>query len=121
MEPLRSFDSENQAFISCLYLLASLVGLFIYPIMRKKEKRNFKLGFGVIKYALGTGVCLALYQTLYTYSMAHVDGTFLFPALTGGTIIMSTFFGIIAFKDRFTKRQMFGVILGLISLIMMNY
>ncbi len=115
------YHDENQAFISCLYLLATAVGIAMYPIMKKREKRNFKVDFVLIKYAFAVGISLALYQMIYTYGLATIDGTFLFPAQTGGTIIFSTLSGVLIFKDRFTKRQIIGVVLGFISLVMMNY
>ena len=115
------YASENQAYISCLYMVSLLIGVVIYNIMNKKEKRTFKIDFNMIKYAILVGVCLAVYQLVFTYSLAHVEGTFLFPAQTGGLIILSTLSGVLIFKDKFTKKQLFGVILGIVSLILMNY
>lgn len=116
-----AYSGENQAFISCLYIVSALIGIIIYLIIRKKETKNFKIGFNMIKYAFGVGASLAIYQVIYTYCLAHIDGTFLFPAQTGGIIIFSTLSGVLIFKDRFTKKQLFGVVLGLISLVMMNF
>ncbi|MEE1223717.1 MAG: EamA family transporter [Clostridia bacterium] len=115
------YKAENQAFISCLYLLSALIGVLIYPLLKKGEKLNLKINFGMIKYAVAVGVSLALYQWVYTYGLANIDGTFLFPSLSGGTIVLSTLSGVIIFKDKFTNRQKIGVIIGIISLILMNF
>ncbi len=115
------YKDENQAFISCLYIVSALIGLLIYPMLKKGEKLSFKINFGMIKYAAAVGVSLALYQLVYTYGLAHIDGTFLFPALGGGTIILSTLSGVLIFKDKFTNRQIIGVIIGIISLVLMNF
>lgn len=116
-----SYANENQAFISCLYFVATLIGIVIYTIMKKREKRSFKIDFRMIKYVTGVAICLAVYQIIYTYALARIDGTFLFPAQTGGTILLSTISGVLIFKDRFTKRQLLGALLGLISLVLINY
>ena len=115
------YRNENQAFISCLYLVSALIGGLIYPVLRKSEKLNLKIGFGMIKYAVAVGVSLALYQWVYTYGLANIEGTFLFPSLSGGTIILTTLSGILIFKDKFTHRQIVGVIIGIISLVLMNF
>ncbi|MBE6688295.1 MAG: DMT family transporter [Ruminococcaceae bacterium] len=113
--------NENQAFISCLYMWAAVIGILVFPILRKREKLNFKIEFGVIKYAAAVGLSLAVYQMIYTYGIANIDGTFLFPAQTGATIVFATLSGVLIFKDRFTRRQTVGVILGLVSLVMMSF
>ena len=115
------YRNENQAFISCLYLVSALIGGLIYPVLRKSEKLNLKIGFGMIKYAVAVGVSLALYQWVYTYGLANIEGTFLFPSLSGGTIILTTLSGVLIFKDKFTHRQIVGVIIGIISLVLMNF
>ncbi len=115
------YFNENQAYISCLYMVSLVIGVIIYTIVNKKEKKTFKVDFKMLKYAFAVGVSLALYQMVFTYGLAHIDGTFLFPAQTGGIIILSTLAGVLIFKDRFTKRQIFGVIIGLVSLVLMNY
>ena len=115
------YSGENQAYVSCLYICSAIIGLIVYPIIRKKEKRNFRIDFSLIKYAAAVGICLGVYQLIYTYGLANIDGTFLFPAQTGGTIIFSALSGVLIFKDRFSKRQVVGILLGIISLVMMNF
>lgn len=115
------YSAESQANVSCLYIMATLISVIIYQFMRKKEKRTFKVGFDMIKYGAGVGITLGIYQAFYTFGLANIDGTFLFPAQTGGLIIFSTLSGVLLFKDKLTKKQLVGVALGLISLVLMSY
>ena len=62
-----------------------------------------------------------MYLLFFTYGLVHIDGTFLFPAQTGGTMLLSTLSGVLIFKDKFTRKQIVGIILGFIALILMNY
>lgn len=115
------YSGENQAYVSCLYLVATVISIIIFLIVRNKEKRSFKIGFATIKYAVMVGLTLGLYQAVFTYGLAHIDGTFLFPAQTGATIVLSTISGMVIFKDKFTKKQLIGSILGIISLVLMSF
>lgn len=115
------YSRETQAYISSLYIIAAVLAILIYPIMAKKEKRTFKIGFDAIKYAAAVGICLGLFQAVYNYGIANIDGTFLFPAQSCGTIILSTLSGVLIFKDKLTKRQVLGIAVGIVALVIMNF
>ena len=115
------YSAETQAYVSCHYICAALIAIFTYPVMAKKEKRTFKIGFGVVKYAAAVGVCLGAFQAVFNYGIAHIDGTFLFPAQAGGTVILSALAGVLIFKDKLTKRQVLGIVVGLVALVLMNF
>lgn len=115
------YNTEAPAYISALYIIATVISLAIYPMMAKKETRTFKIGAGVIKYAIAVGISLALFQAVYNYGMARIDGTLLFPAESGGAIILSTLAGVLIFKDKLTKRQMLGMAVGIVALVVMNF
>ncbi len=112
------YGGENQAFISCLYIIAAIICIFIYPIFKKKAEKSFELNFKTLKFALATGISLAIFQLFNTYALANIDGTFVFPAQTGGTIIFSTLSGVFIFKDSLNKRQVTGLILGIVALVL---
>lgn len=116
-----AYSGEAQAYISSLYIVAALLAILIYPIMAKKEKRTFKIGFNAIKYAAAVGISLGVYQAVYNYGLARIDGTFIFPVQAGGTIILSTLSGVLIFKDKLTKKQVFGMLIGLVALVIMNF
>ena len=116
-----AYKDENMASISCMYIFSAIFGIIIYPIVKKGETETFKISFKMFKYAVLTGLSLAVYQWVYTYALKTIDGTFLFPAQTGGLIIMSALSSAIIFKDKFTKRQITGLVLGIIALIIMNF
>lgn len=115
------YKAENFAYISSMYILSAVFSIIIYPVMTRKEKPTFKINFSMFKFAFLAGICLATYQLTYTYALSTIDGTFLFPAQTGGQIIMSTLSGVLIFKDKFTKRQITGLVLGIIALVIMNF
>ena len=115
------YSGESQAFISCLYILAMGLSIIVYPFLKKSQPRTCKIGFNMIKFAAGAGISLGVYQAFYTYALANVDGTFLFPAYTGVTIVLSTLSGVLIFKDRLTKKQVLGTLVGIVSIVLMNF
>ena len=71
-------------------------------------------------FAVAVGIVLAIFQWLNTYAISIMDGSFLFPIYSGGSIILSTLVGILFFKDRLTKRQKTSIALGVIAVVIMN-
>lgn len=113
---------ETRAFVSSSYLIGAVVTFLVYLILHCRNKRKtYKTGLPVFLYALGVGGFLAIFQTAYQYSITVVPGTFLFPTYSGGCIIMSTLTGIVLFKDKLKTRQLIGVLLGIVAVVLMNF
>ena len=116
------YSSESPAFISCMYVIAALFSVMFYGFLRVVgDKVTIKISFNMLKLALAVGVSLALYQLVNTYALANIDGTFLFPAYIGGSIIFSTATGVLIFKDVLTKKQIAGIIIGIVATVLMNF
>lgn len=118
-----SFSDEKKAFVSCSYAIAFLLALVLYLSMRSrtKDSKNIKLKINkTYIFAVAVGLILALFQWLNTYAVSIMDGSFLFPVYSGGSIILSTLAGILFFKDKLTKRQKASIILGITAVVIMN-
>ena len=115
------FSGEKKPFVACSYAIAFLVTLSIYLLLKLKDQglNNFKKA-GTYFFAIAVGIILALFQWLNTYAISIMDGSFLFPIYSGGSIILSTLVGILFFKDRLTKRQKISITLGIIAVVIMN-
>jgi drug/metabolite transporter (DMT)-like permease len=46
-----------------------------------------------------------------------IDAGMLFPMTSGGSIVLMTVFGAILYKEKLTKRQLIGLIIGVISIV----
>lgn len=116
------FNNENRAFISCIYIIAASVAFLVYLVLNKSgHKKTFKVDRRAVLYAAMVGLSLSVYQLLNTYAISVIDGTFLFPACSGGTIIFSALSGIVIFKDKLTKRQYLSLLAGVVAIILMNF
>ena len=115
------YSEENFAFVSSYSLIVVAISLGIYMFVKKREDKTYKFDFYFAGYAVGIGVCLAAFQTIFTFCLARIDGTFLFPVQTGIMTILSVISGLLIFKARFSKRQFAGAVLAFISLVIMSY
>ena len=119
----QSVNTEKKAFVACSYAIAFLVAIALYFCIHSREKgpQNTKRNIGkTYMFAVAVGSILAVFQWLNTYAVSVMDGSFLFPIYSGGSIILSTLVGILFFKDRLTKRQKTSIALGVIAVVIMN-
>lgn len=110
------------SFVSASYMLSALLCAVLYCAMRTTgRKRNFAAGPRVLLASSGAGISLALFLALNTYAAKVVDGSFLYPAHSGCTILLATLSGIVIFRDKLSKRQAVACALGGISIVLMNF
>ncbi len=115
------FGAETQAYVSFLYIVAAIVSLILYLIFKAKgEKKTFRYSPNVFVHAALTGIILGVFQFVNTYAVKVIDGTLYFPAFGGGSTLAMTIIGIILFKDKLTKKQMLGTVMGIVAIIFMS-
>ena len=117
-----SFHTENRSFVACSYLLAFFITLIVYGVSKiKKEPTTVLKKLPCYFFAISIGVTLAIFQWMNTYAISTIEGTFLFPSYTGGSIILSTLVGILFFKDKLSLRQEYSILIGMFAVILMNF
>ncbi len=116
------YKDLNKEFVACAYIIATVLTAIVYLVLYAGHTRK-TAEFNRITLLVTAliGVILAVFQMVNTYAIATVDGTFLFPAYSGCTLICSTLVGIVLFKDRITRRQMLSLSLSLIATVLMNF
>ncbi len=115
------FTGGSTVFTAMAYAFAAIFCGTVYIILAaNKNKRTFPLGVRPIAYAAAAGLSLGAFFTIHTYAAGVLDGSFLYPAHSGGAIILSTLAGVIIFRDKLTRRQIVSFILGIAAIILMN-
>lgn len=71
-------------------------------------------------YALGAGVLSCLYNRLNITLSAALDAVVFFPAFNGGVVVASGLLSCLIYKERFSKRQIAGFILGVLAICMIG-
>lgn len=114
--------AQMQAFVSCSYIVATIITFTIYVFINKTgTHKTFKTDKTVIVYVLFIGIVLAIFQAINTYAISTIDGTFLFPAYSGGSTVFSAISGRLIFKDKLTPKQKVSLLIGIIAVIIMNF
>lgn len=113
---------EREAFVSCAYIVAAIASLTFYLLTSRRGKGiSIKRQPKIFLIAAITGAILALFQLVNAFAVDRIDGTFFFPAYTGGCIIFSVFTSIFIFKERLTVKQVVGISVGIVALVLMNF
>lgn len=123
---MSAFAAERGALVSAGYAGAFLISAIIYLCSVRsnkkkgliiKEKRPIKLYVCICM----VGIVLSVFQWLYNYSLTVIDGTFFFPTYSGVSIILSTVSGVLLFKDKLNKKQVIGIIIGIVAIVLMSF
>ena len=104
--------------------IIAILGALLTAVWGKNGGENEKLSEGQRKALIinGAGLALSIFiiNQLATLSTALVSPVILFTFINGGGTIASTVVAAMVFNERLTKRSVFGVISGVVSLIIIK-
>lgn len=113
------FNGEKGAFISISYLIAFCICIILLLIFRSKgTKKTIKVNFKYVLGIVAIGVVLALHTFTNNKGVELINGTIYYAIANGGTILLSTISGVVLFKDKLSVRQLIGVIIGIVAVIL---
>ncbi len=116
-----AFHNEKKEFVACSYMIAFLITLALYTAVHIKEKNSTAYKkIPTYLFAASAGIVLAIFQWVNTYAISVMDGSFLFPIYSGGSIILSTLVGVLFFRDKLTSKQKISMVLGMVAVVIMN-
>lgn len=113
-----TFDGayKNEFMIESLILVCGV--LFIMTLRQNGGKKNaFKECFG---YASLNGIANGIVNLLIMVLVTLMPGAVLYPSVSAGGIIVTFIVSLAVYKERFTKMQFTGYIIGIISVILLN-
>ena len=111
------YPDQFGTFVLIAFILGALVSLLFFAFARKGEKPLTKGNVGV---ACTIGVCWSLCNLLNTFLSGALPTAVFFPMLNIGTIFMSAFLGIVLYKERITLKTVAVVLLGILSILLIN-
>ena len=118
------YENSQNTFMSIFYVVAAALAFAYYFFLThtgKKEKNTY--GFfnpHVLLYVLVIGCSLGLYQRFYMIGLEKIDGGFLFPTYSGMQTLVMTLIGVFLFRDKLSRRQMIGIVCGIVCVVLMN-
>ena len=112
------YANQKSTLILIAFAFAFLLSLLFFLILKPGEKRLCvrNLGFGAC-----TGVVFSACNLINTYLAGKLDSVIFFPAINVGSILTSLVLGLAIYKERLTKKDLFVLCLGILSIILVNF
>ena len=122
-----SYAEYNDEFIITGYIFASIFCFIVWSIgrvdggvlpgyLKGGRKSLLPIAAGVV----GIAVVLGAYNIGLIHATASISSIILFPVRSVLGIVMNLLVDIIFYKQRFTKLQFFGIIIGTVAVVMLN-
>lgn len=107
---------KNEFMIVAL-LIAGSVFMIISVAVREKRKEGLRacLGLGALK-----GTANGIVNALVLVLTGLIPNIILFPSVSAGGIVLGFLIAVCVYKERLSKRQLVGYVIGTVSVILLN-
>ena len=111
---------ETSVYLSVIFLVAGILGsiLLAYFMINRKSKFNFKNLFGGL--FLGAINYFAMYFLLRALQTKGLDSSTVFTINNVAIVLFSTILGLLFFKEKLSKMNVFGILIAVISIFMIT-
>ncbi len=97
--------------------LALCIVFMIIAIAASKQKAGFKNCFAL---GAGCGAANAIVNMLVMVLVGSVPSIILYPSMSAGGVVIGFFVAVFVYKERLTRLQIVGYIMGTISVVLLN-
>lgn len=121
------YRNELNAFLIIAFISSSvLCGILAYLLTRREsvfEDKKSKVNNSknqirlLIVIMIASGACVAVNNKFNLYLSGVMDSAVFFPIVNGGSLVLATLAAVLLFKERLSKKQWFGVAIGIVSVI----
>lgn len=85
------------------------------PLLEKNK--SGRLDWTLIAVMVISGICVAANHKLNLWLSGIIDSAVFFPLVNGGNLVLTTLSAFLIFRERLTRRQWIGVLLGALSVL----
>ena len=110
---------QKSIFLLIAFTLAAVISLIFSLLAKKQGDPPFRRG--KLAAASCIGVCFGCCNLLNTTLAGLLDSAIFFPSLNIGVILLSMICGVIFFKERILKKEITVLILGGVSILLLNF
>ena len=118
-------SSDAKTELDSMLLVASIVSTVVLAAMAfilggVKKTGIPKIYKSGVVYIIACGLVSCIYNRLNVYLAGVMDGALLFPLSNGTLLLLNNVTGILLFKEKLSKIQIVGMIIGFLSIIMIG-
>lgn len=112
------YASESGGFLVTAFLCSTVVALLML-LKEKKAEQSLKpyLGWMPIVVMVFTGLSAAMNHKFNLYLSGVMDSAVFFPIANGGALVLTAAAAVILFRERLSKKQIIGIVLGIAAVI----
>ena len=114
-----AYAEQKSIFLLIAFTLAAVISLIFSLFAKKQGDPPFRRG--KLAVASCIGVCFGCCNLLNTTLAGLLDSAIFFPTLNIGVILLSMICGVIFFKERILKKEFTVLILGGVSILLLNF
>lgn len=121
------YKNELNAFLIIAFLSATIFCSLLVVFLKqrqdkfvsesKKERTDKKQLLLMLCVMLIGGVCTGLNHKFNLYLSGVMDSAVFFPIVNGGGLVLATLAAVLLFKEKLSKKQWIGVVLGIVSVV----
>lgn len=123
------YRGELNALLIVAFASSAILCAVFAVLLRGRESRsaggreNVKAGkkqvLPLLGIMLANGTCVAVNNKFNLYLSGVMDSAIFFPIVNGGGLVLSTLAAVLLFKERLSKRQWLGILLGIASVVLL--
>ena len=119
--------SELNAFLIIAFISSAVLCSIFAALLKRREsrfadakekgnksKKRFWLLLGIM---IASGACVAVNNKFNLYLSGVMDSAVFFPIVNGGGLVLTTLAAVLLFKEKLSKKQWIGVVLGIASVV----
>lgn len=114
------YAGELACFVTLGLLFAALFSFIVACMRRKKEQTPPPLTGKDIGFVAVSGICIGALNLLNLFLAGKIDAAVQFPVYNIGCMILTALFGALVLKEKHTKSQYAGFLLGCFSIVLIG-
>lgn len=119
------YRDELNAFLIIAFISSAVLCAIFAALLKKRETQSAEVKNNASKKLIGpllgimivSGACVAINNKFNLYLSGVMDSAVFFPIVNGGGLVLTTLAAVLLFKERLTKKQWIGVVLGIASVV----
>lgn len=110
--------TSTALFSAILFLFAGIFGLIFIVLTRKIKLKRASVVGGIV---LGIPNYFSIYFLIKTLSTPGIESSTAFTIINVAIVALSTFFGLVIFKEKLSTKNKWGIVLALLSIYIVAY